>query len=75
MVRVKIIFSGELAKEIAESAKEWRPNKKLVWEAEEFNIKNRIKLTKDGRLEIKTKKIEIELKREELEKIKELLKE
>jgi hypothetical protein len=70
-MKVKIEFPEDIAKERVEQAKAWQPGTPLRWEAEEYNVEEKIEKTEDGII-IKTPHLEVELTQKELDKIKEM---
>ena len=67
-MKVRIEFPPDLAKEKAEEAKDWQPGQPMIWEAEEYNVKETI--TRKGEdIVLKTPHTEVVLHKDEVEKI------
>ena len=64
MMRVKIDFPEDIAKERVEEAKAWQPGMPLRWEAEEYHVDEKFEKTNEG-IAIKTPHLEVELTKEE----------
>ena len=71
MVRVKIDFPEDIAEEKVAEAKEWQPGTPMRWECQEYNTKEAMQ-KKNGNILIKTKYIEVELSKEEVQRIKKM---
>ena len=71
MVRVKIDFPEDIAKQRVEEAKLWEPGMHLHYEAQELYTEANFEKREESIL-IKTPHIEVELTNEEIQKIKEL---
>ena len=67
-MKVRIEFPPDLAKEKAEEAKDWQPGQPMVWEAEEYNVKENIKRQGED-IVLKTPHTEVVLHKDEIEKI------
>ena len=68
-MKVKITFPPDIAREKAEEAKDWDPEKPMVWEAEDYHTVE--KISREGDLvTIKTQHTQVWLNKEEVEKIK-----
>ena len=70
-MRVRIEFPPDIAKEKAEEAKEWQPSQPMIWEAEEYNVKEDITQEGDD-VVLKTPHTKVVLHKDEIEKIKQL---
>ena len=68
-MRVKIDFPEDIAKERVEEAKNWEAGTPFRWEAEEYHSKMTFEKTDEGII-IKSPHLEVELTKEEVEKIK-----
>jgi len=67
-MKVRIEFPPDIAEEKAEEAKEWQPGQSLIWEAEEYNVKEKIK-RKGNDIILKTPHTEVVLHKDEILKI------
>ncbi len=67
-MKVRIEFPDDIAKLKAEEAKAWTPGQSLVWEAEEYNVPEKIKRVKED-IVIETKHIKVNLHKDEVQKI------
>ena len=67
-MRVRIEFPPDIAEEKAAEAKEWQPGKPLIWECEEYNVKETVKREGEDII-LKTPHTEVILHKDEVEKI------
>ena len=67
-MKVRIEFPEDIAKIKVEEAKAWTPEQPLVWEAEEYNVPEKIKRV-DEDIVISTKHIKVNLHKDEVQKI------
>ena len=67
-MKVRIEFPPDIAELKAEEAKAWTPGQSLVWEAEEYNIPEKIKRVKEDII-IQTKHTKVTLHKDEVQKI------
>ncbi|MBW2966002.1 hypothetical protein KY342_02785 [Candidatus Woesearchaeota archaeon] len=72
-MKVRIEFPDDIAKLKAEEAKAWTPGQSLVWEAEEYNVPEKIKRIKED-IVIETKHTKVILHKDEIQKIINLFK-
>ncbi len=67
-MKVRIEFPEDIAKIKVEEAKAWTPGQKLVWEAEEYKVPEKIKRIKDD-IVIETTHTKVILHKDEVQKI------
>ena len=72
-MKVRIEFPPDLAKERAEEAKDWQPGQPMIWEAEEYNVKETVKKVGED-VVLKTPHTEVVLHKDEIERIRQLFK-
>lgn len=70
-MKVRISFPEDIAKEKAQEAKEWTPGTPMIWEAEDYNVPEKIKRIGEN-IVIETAHTRVELTKAEAMKIKEL---
>jgi hypothetical protein len=71
MVRVRIEFPEDIAKEKAEEARVWEPGTPMRWEAEEYHVKEKV-TKEDGKVIIETPHLRVVLNEDEVKKIKKM---
>ena len=67
-MKVRIEFPDDIAKIKAEEAKAWTPGQSLAWEAEEYNVPEKIKRIEED-IVIETKHTKVTLHKDEVQKI------
>ena len=67
-MKVRIEFPEDIAEIKVEEAKAWAPGQPLVWQAEEYNVPEKIKRVEDD-IVISTKHIKVSLHKDEVQKI------
>ncbi len=70
-MKVRIEFPPDIAKEKAEEAKTWEPGQPMIWEAEEYNVKETVKREGEDII-LKTPHTKVTLHKDEVEKITKL---
>lgn len=71
MVRVRIEFPEDIAREKAEEARNWEPGIPMRWEAEEYHVKEKIRKENDS-IVIETPHLRVVLNKDEVAKIKKM---
>ena len=71
-MKVRIEFPPDIAQEKVEEAKEWQQGQPLIWEAEEYHVKEKIKREGDD-IVLETPHTKVVLHKDEVQKIIELM--
>jgi len=72
MVKVRIDFPPDLAKERSLEARNWKEGDPLIWECEDYNVKVGMAKKDNGDVEIKTEHVNVVLHKDEVEQLKNL---
>jgi hypothetical protein len=72
-MKIRIEFPPDLAKEKAEEAREWKQGEPMIWECEEYHVKENVKREGDDII-IKTPHTKVTLHKDEVKAIAKLAK-